>query len=147
MPAANHLSSCTVSENLSRACVSWVQQFCDCFQTLVPSGRCTPVQVLAYVCEQRPDFIDGGGGGLAAAWEALVGASGSANSAARRFRLRCLKAVVLLLLDEETEVEALLSAPADDGASPNEQRQQVYPGPTDWHGMQRMCCVLMSQMV
>ena len=78
------------------------------------------------MCEQRPDFIGGAGGGLSAAWEALVGASGSANSAARRFRLRCLKAVVLLLLDEKTEIDALLSAPADnDGASPNERRQQV----------------------
>ena len=86
--------------------------------------------MLAYVCEQRPDFIGGPGGGLAAAWEALVGASGSANSAARRFRLRCLKAVVLLLLDEQTEVDVLLSSPADDGASPSERRQQVFPGPT-----------------
>ncbi len=84
------------------------------------------------MCEQRLDFIGGPGGGLSAAWEALVGASGSANSAARRFRLRCLKAVVLLLLDEATEVDALLCTPAEDGASPNERRQQVVFGPT--HG-------------
>ncbi len=81
--------------------------------------------MLAYVCEQRPDFIRGPSGGLAAAWEALVGAAGSANSAARRFRLRSLKAVVLLLLDETTQVDALLADGADEIASPFERRQQV----------------------
>ena len=96
----------------------------------MPSIIHTRSQVLAYVCEQRPDFIRGGGGGLSAAWEALVGASGSASSAARRFRLRCLKAVVLLLLDDRAEADALHVGAADDGASPDERRQQVCARPT-----------------
>lgn len=79
-------------------------------------------KVLAYVCEQRTDFVNAPGG-LQQALEALLGAAQSANSAARRFRMRCLKAVVLLLLDEKVNVD--FEVPGVEEATTDAKRQQV----------------------
>lgn len=82
---------------------------------------CAP-QVLAYVCEQRADFV-GAPGGLQQALEALLGAAQSANSAARRFRMRCLKAVVVLLLREDTAID--FEVPGVEETTVDGKRQQV----------------------
>jgi ribosomal RNA-processing protein 12 len=52
-------------------------------------------KALAYLCESRPDFFEPRFGEVVAA---LLAASGAAASAAKRHRLRCLKAAALELL-------------------------------------------------
>lgn len=63
--------------------------------------------------------------------EALTAGAKGVSSAARRFRLRCLKAVILLLADQPTldfELAGGADADADASAmlSPEEKRQQVH---------------------
>jgi len=64
---------------------------------------------------------------MQAVLEALNAGAKGVSSAARRFRLRCLKAVVLLLADQPAlDFDAAVTDPdADAMLGPEEKRQQV----------------------
>lgn len=68
--------------------------------------------------------------------EALLGSTKGVSSAARRFRLRCLKSVILLL-DASPDLEFNMGSgkEADETAmmTPQQKRQQVHANRT-WHG-------------
>ena len=84
-------------------------------------------KVLAYICEHRQDFLLPHFGEVLAELQAGVTSS---MSAAKRFRLRCLKAVILLL--EGPQGSQLLggAVPTGAGAADAPEHQQVGPGVT-----------------
>ncbi len=84
-------------------------------------------KVLAYICEHRPDFLLPHFGEVLAELQAGVTSS---MSAAKRFRLRCLKAVILLL--EGPQGSQLLGGAVTNGGegADGPEHQQVGPGVT-----------------
>lgn len=68
--------------------------------------------------------------------EALLGSTKGVSSAARRFRLRCLRSVILLLdASPDLEFDMGSGKEADETAmmTPRQKRQQVRAH-TVWHG-------------
>lgn len=73
--------------------------------------------------------------------EALLGSTKGVSSAARRFRLRCLKSVILLLdASPDLEFDMGSGKEADETAmmTPQHKRQQVHAHST-WHGNSSQC--------
>jgi ribosomal RNA-processing protein 12 len=80
-------------------------------------------KVLAYICEQRPDFLEAH---FQDVLDALMAGMPSSVSAAKRNRLRCLKAAVLAM----ARPDGPMAQPAgDDAGSRDDATKQVgLPG-------------------
>ena len=66
-------------------------------------------KIMAYVCESRPDFVVPH---AQAVVEVLLGGGSAALSAAKRYRLRCLKAIIIELVQNENGVADALDVSA-----------------------------------
>jgi ribosomal RNA-processing protein 12 len=82
-------------------------------------------KALAYLCESRPDFLAPNFQGVAAA---LLGASPASVSAAKRYRLRCLKAVVLELVRPDGADVDLRALPGVGGEAMSEDEEEEGGG-------------------
>ncbi|KAK9818389.1 hypothetical protein WJX72_011834 [[Myrmecia] bisecta] len=75
-------------------------------------------RVLAYICEQRPDFLQPKFGDMV---ELLLAGMATSLSAAKRYRLRCLKAAILAI---ETGQAPEFEAVDEDGSLTQDQKRQ-----------------------
>lgn len=81
-------------------------------------------KLIAYICHHRPDFLKANCQDVT---ECLLAGVVTSMSAAKRYRLRCLKALILLLQgDEAPEIHMPHSMP---DAGQTETRQQVRSTP------------------
>ena len=80
-------------------------------------------KVLAYVCEQRPDFLEAH---FQDVLDALMAGMPSSVSAAKRNRLRCLKAAVLAMA--RPDGPTVQPASDDVGGSRDDATKQVRRG-------------------
>lgn len=77
-------------------------------------------KLVAYICEQRPDFLQQHCQDLL---DCMLAGVVTSISAAKQYRLRCLKALILLLQSTAAPDVTMAQAPAE--ASPTEIKQQV----------------------
>ena len=77
-------------------------------------------KLVAYICEQRPDFVQQNCQDLL---DCMLAGVVTSISAAKQYRLRCLKALILLLQSNDAPDVTMAQGPAD--ASPTEIKQQV----------------------
>ena len=81
-------------------------------------------KLIAYICQHRPDFLKDNCQDVT---DCLLAGVVTSMSAAKRYRLRCLKALILLLQsDEAPEIHMPQSMP---DAGQTETRQQVGAPP------------------
>ena len=81
-------------------------------------------KLIAYVCEYRPDFLHANCQDIT---DCLLAGVVTSMSAAKRCRLRCLKALILLLQSNEAPQLSMPQTLPDAGQT--ETRQQVPPIP------------------
>ena len=81
-------------------------------------------KLIAYVCEHRPDFLRVNCQDVT---DCLLAGVVMSMSAAKRYRLRCLKALILLL--QSTEAPEIHMPQTLPDAGQTETRQQVEPPP------------------
>lgn len=79
-------------------------------------------KVLAYLCQERPDFLRSNFAAIVASLKAGVA---TALSAAKRYRLVCLQAVILAL--QSPEASSLHLPPDDVDSSEESPANQVLP--------------------
>lgn len=78
-------------------------------------------KLVAYICEQRPDFLKQHCQDLL---DCMLAGVVTSISAAKQYRLRCLKALILLLQSNDAPNVTMAQSPAE--ATPTEIKQQVW---------------------